>query len=262
METPDAAPKPKKKVYVALATYANGIRRDTHQSLVAMYSAACRAMFPDAEFIEAGIGGDGVARARNGLAQDFILNSDCTHFLTVDVDIRFKPEHVRRLLDADKDIVGALYAAKQMNHRWIMTDLPGKPFVASDGVQKVFEVGTGLKLHKRCVFEDMIKAFPEIAYLCDGRPNSPVLWDFFSMGVVDGRYLSEDYYFDHRARKIGYDIHVDGLCQVAHEGFIEYPFTSNLKIFDDMTIEHVHDLAMSLGNVANREPEGLRRAAM
>lgn len=251
--------KPKKKVYVALATYANNIRRDTHQSLVAMYSAVYREMFPDVEFIEAGIGGDGVARARNGLAQDFILNSDCTHFLAIDVDIRFKPEHIRRLLDADKDIVGGLYAAKQLNHRWIMTELPGVPFVASNGVQKAWECGTGLKLIKRKVFEDMITAFPEIAYLCDGRPGRPVMWDFFSMGVVDGRYLSEDYYFDYRARKIGYDIHVDGLCQVVHEGFIGFPFTSNLPVFDDMTIDRVHDLALSLGNVQHRDQEGLTK---
>lgn len=249
----------KKKVYVALATYANNIRRDTHQSLVAMYSAACRSMFPDVEFIEAGIGGDGVARARNGLAQDFILNSDCTHFLAIDVDIRFKPEHIRRLLDADRDIIGGLYAAKQLNHRWIMTPLQNAPFVESNGVQAVFETGTGLVLVKRKVFEDMISSFPEIAYLCDGRPGAPVMWDFFSMGVVDGRYLSEDYYFCNRARRIGYDIHCDGLCQVVHEGFIGYPFTSNLPVFDDMTIDRVHDLALSLGDTTHRDQEGLSR---
>jgi hypothetical protein len=252
--------QPKKKIYVALATYANNIRRDTHQSLVALYTGSGKALMPDVEFIEGGIGGDGVARARNGLCQDFILNSDCTHILFVDVDIRFLPEHVKRLVDADVDIIGALYAAKQLNHRWIMTELPGVPFDASKGVQKVYECGTGLKLVSRKVFEAQISAFPEIAYMCDGRPGRPVLWDFFSMGVVDGRYLSEDYYMDHRARKIGFDIYVDGLCQVVHEGFIGYPFTSNMPVFDKVTVDQIHDLAVQMGNDTHRDQEGLTRA--
>ena len=252
--------KAKTKIYVALATYANNLRRDTHQSLVEIYSAAGRAMFPDVEFMEGGIGGDGVARARNGLSQDFVLNSDATHFLCVDIDIRFQPYHVKRLLDADKDIIGGLYAAKQMNHRWIMNPLPDVPFDPRKGVQKVNETGTGLKLIKRKVFEDMIAAYPEIGYLCDGRPGRPMLWDFWSMGVVDSRYLSEDYYFDYRARKIGYEIYCDGLCQIVHEGLIGYPFTANLEVFDGMTIEAIYDLAVKMGCVKARDQEDLTNA--
>lgn len=257
-----AAPK-KRKIYVALATYANNIRAETHQCLVAMYSAALRDMFPDVEFQEGCIGGDGVSRARNWLAQDFLLNTDCDSFLPIDVDIGWRPEHIKRLIAAEVDICGALYACKQMNHRWIMTELPDAPFVESKGVQKVYECGTGMVLIKRKVFEGMIQAFPEIAYLCD-NPSSRgrVKWDFFSMGVVEGRYLSEDYYFCHRARKIGFDIHVDGLCQVVHHGGIGFPFTSNLKVFDDMTIDQVHELAVGKGNIEHRNKDDLTRIAV
>jgi len=68
--------------------------------------------------------------------------------------------------------------------------------------------------------------------------------------------------FDHRARKIGFDIYVDGLCQVVHEGFIGFPFTSNMPVFDKLTVDEIHNLAVSLGNDSVKDQEGLTRVAV
>lgn len=253
----------KKKVYIALPTYSNTVRRDFMLSLIGilMDAAEKKEIFPDCEFSIGSVGGDGVARARNTLTQDFLLQTDCTHILFLDVDIIFHAKHIRRLIDAGKPIVAGLYAAKQLAHRWIATDLPGETADGTTGLKRVQEAGTGLKLYEREVFEAMIQAFPEIAYLCDSCPERPMKWDFFSMGVVNGRYLSEDYYCDYRARKIGFDIWVDTTCQVQHEGFIRYPFTSNVPILDGMTIDHVFNLAENLGCTIVHDAEGLRRVA-
>jgi hypothetical protein len=251
------------KIYLALPTYSNTVRRDFMLSLVAilMDSAGKKGIFPDVEFVIGSIGGDGVARARNSLTQDFLLNTDCTHILYLDVDIIFEPRHVRRLIDAQKPIVAGLYAAKQLAHRWIATDLPNELADPVTGLKRVQEAGTGIKLYERSVFEAMIGAFPEIAYLCDGSTDGVIKWDFFSMGVVNGRYLSEDYYCDYRARKIGFDVWVDTQCQVQHEGFIRYPYTSNVPVLDGMTIDHIYSLAEKLGSTTVHDAEGLRRAA-
>jgi len=77
---------------------------------------------------------------------------------------------------------------------------------------------------KREVFEKMIAAFPEIAYDEDlPEAKGQTRWDFFSMGVVGRHYLSEDWFFCERAKEIGYDIWMDTLNHVKHEGLISYP---------------------------------------
>jgi hypothetical protein len=59
---------------------------------------------------------------------------------------------------------------------------------------------------------------PEIAYTPDDTSARQVAWDFFSMGVVNGRYLSEDYYFDYRLRQAGFDVWVDTTVVTRHRG--------------------------------------------
>ncbi len=256
----DVPAKKKTKVYIALPTYANSVRRDFMLSLIAVMTDSEK-LFPDVEFFVGSVGGDGVARARNFLTQDFLLRTDCTHILFLDVDIIYAPGHIRRLIDADKPIVAGQYACKQLDHRWIATDLAGEYADRDTGLKRVQEAGTGIKLYRREVFDAMIQAFPEIAFLYDGAKERPIMWDFFSMGVVQGRYLSEDYYCDYRARKIGFDVWVDTRCQVAHEGFIRYPFHANAPIFNGITAEKIFEVAENLGSTAVHDAEGLRCVA-
>jgi hypothetical protein len=251
----DGGPPVTKKVYVALPTYANTLRRDFMESLLALLLD--KDNFMDVEFTLGTIGGDGVARARNGLTQSFLLTTDCTHILFLDVDIRPTKAHFRSLLNHDVDIIGVKYAAKQLNHRWILTEIAGE-VPDADGKLKVQECGTGMKLYKREVFEALANAFPEIQYFCDGRPGRPVLWDFFSMGVVEGRYLSEDYYCDYRAQKIGFSVYVDTKCEVPHQGFIDYPLSANDPVLDGISVAKIGELARSLGGGEEmRDPEEL-----
>lgn len=252
------AKKPKREIYVALPTYANTLRRDFVESLL-MLLIRQEELFPGVEFIFGTSGGDGVARTRNGLAQNWLLGTKAEKFMTIDVDIGFQAEQVARMINHDVDIVGALYPAKTLQHRWIGTELPGEVADPATGLQKVQETGTGMKVWTRKPFEAMMRAFPEIQYFCDGSPERPVKWDFFSMGVVNGRYLSEDYYIDYRCRKIGFDIYRDTKTQVTHDGHIRFPFYSNAEVFDGISVEHLFAIAEKMGNTNIRDADGLRR---
>lgn len=247
----------RREVYVALPTYANTLRRDFVESLL-MLLIRKDELFPNTDFIFGTTGGDGVARSRNGLTQQFLLATKASDIVFIDVDIGFQPEQFARLLSHPVDIVGASYPAKTMQHRWIYTDLPNEKADPATGLKKVMETGTGMKRYTRRPFELMIAAFPEIQYFCDGSSDQPVKWDFFSMGVVNGRYLSEDYYCDYRARKIGLDVYVDTQCQVTHDGHIRFPFYSNVEVFKGMSIDQLFSVAEKLGNINVRDADGLR----
>lgn len=251
----------KKKIYIALPTYSNNIRRDFFLSLMdVVWGEAAQARFSDCAFTLGTIGGDGVGRSRNNLTQQFLLATECEYIVFLDVDIIFTWEHLRLLVDAlspQRPIVGGRYACKSLNHRWIMTELPGEAPDPATGLQRVQECGTGFKGYHRSYFEAVMNAFPEIQYLCDGSQERFVKWDFFSMGVVDGRYLSEDYYADWRARKIGMDIYVQTKIEVQHQGFIGYPLNSNFPVLDGMKVNDVFELAKAMGNTPAQDHEAL-----
>lgn len=171
------------------------------------------------------VGGAGVARARNNMAQEFLADPAFTHYFCVDADITFEPEWFVRCVAQDLPIVAGLYALKQRELAWCLNTLhPAPPPDDERGVQEVYTAGTGFLCIKREVFEAMIRAHPEIAYSDDlGEARGRTRWDFFSMGVVHGRYLSEDWYFCVRARRLGFPTYIDTTFHLAHEGLISYP---------------------------------------
>lgn len=174
-------------------------------------------------------GGCGVARARNNMAHDFLTTvypdgGRPEFYAAIDADIGFNPDHLSRAIAFDKPIVCVPYALKQEALQWCMNSLPGEKPDRATGFQKVSTAGTGFMVIKREVFEKMIGAFPEIAYDEDlPEAKGQTRWDFFSMGVITRRYLTEDWFFCLRARELGYDIWMDALNHVNHEGMISYP---------------------------------------
>lgn len=258
MET-EAAPTPeaakKRKFFLALPTYADSMRRSFVLSLMDLLWIN---PIPDVEWTLGTIGGDGVARARNNLAQTFILTTDCEGMFCVDVDIRgWGRPQVERIINAlspERPIIGGMYAAKQMRHRWIYNPIAGEVADPKTGLLRVNETGTGFKAFHRRYFEDVMRAFPEIQYFCDGGQGQVVKWDFFSMGIVNGRYLSEDYYADYRARLIGIPVYVDTLCEVTHQGFMDFPFKDNVEVFDGVPVSVLFKLAKEF----NDAPEAFR----
>lgn len=195
--------------------------------------------------------GCGVGRARNTMAAEFLATTYADggrpeFYCAIDADITLEPAHLERAIAFDKPIVCVPYALKQDRLQWCMNSLPGEKPDPATGFQKVATAGTGFMVIKREVFERMITEFPEIEYdedLPDAKGQKR--WDFFSMGVLERHYLTEDWYFCVRARKLGYDIWMDALNHVKHEGLTSYPLDRQREgMFEEIPTEGpLHDWA-------------------
>jgi len=203
-----------------------------------------------------------ITRARNYLVDEF-LRSDCTHLLFIDSDIHYNPQDVIALLALDKDVIGAPYPKKAINWGNIaqaarqhpeldpreLENLVGEyVFNVVKGTQRftvsepleVLEIGTGMMMIKRHVFDKFKEAYPEIHYKPDhvGQANfdgSRYIHAYFDT-VIDPdshRYLSEDYMFCQYWRKIGGTIFLCPWMRTQHIG--TYAFTGNMPKIAELT---------------------------
>lgn len=160
-----------------------------------------------------------VTRARNKIVKKF-LDSDMQFLMFIDSDILFDGKQIATLRKHDKFIVGGVYLKKKLPYAPVCNSQIGK----EGELDIVREAGTGFLMIHREVFEDMKKRWPEHIYKNEGDEESGEYYDWFRVGVKDGRYLSEDYYFCHLATKVGYNIYYDSATLVRHVGRAIYPF--------------------------------------
>jgi glycosyltransferase involved in cell wall biosynthesis len=198
-----------------------------------------------------------IDRARNGLADEFLTKSNADYLLFIDADIQFRPEDILAMMSYDKDLICAPYPKKHISWPLIIdainngiTDIATLEklvgeyvFTALDGGTKVNEIirvreaGTGLMLIKRDVFAKIKEKFPENHYISDASRDvyankEREMFAFFKTGIVDKRYLSEDYYFCHKWREIGGDVWLFPWAITSHFG--NYPFQGSLGTFIDV----------------------------
>lgn len=192
------------------------------------------------------IGGDAlITRARNMLVQQFLSDPTATHLLFIDADIGFSPEQALALLDAQKDVVGAIYPLKQVNWPRVkqhldlgaanpgssalnyVVDLLDNDHVPGPEVNfaQVRYIGTGFMMIRREVFTRMAQQYPDIHFKNvhvaaeDGLAfrNNCAYFDC----VIDketGAYLSEDYTFCKRWTDMGGEIWANTKSRLTHTG--------------------------------------------
>lgn len=119
-----------------------------------------------------------------------------THLLFIDSDMSFEKGAVQRLLDHNKDIIGANYNKRQFP---LISTAVSKPFQEGDLV-KCETLGAGFLLINLDVFKKLSKP-----------------WFFWEK---DG--AGEDYWFCRKARELGYDVWVDYSIIIKHIG--DYAF--------------------------------------
>jgi hypothetical protein len=196
-----------------------------------------------------------ITRARCVLTARF-LKSEFSHLLFIDADISFNPNDVFKLLDADKDIVTAIYPKKAID--WAEVDrklqdpgckepvtMMGVDFNLNLATQKVqvenglveaLDAATGFFLTKRGVLEHVARHY-EKDLLCvndlpgdrsdPGYPETYVaMWDCM-IDPVTKRYLSEDYAFSRRAQALGYKVYADITVPLCHIG--NYTFNGDIR---------------------------------
>jgi hypothetical protein len=199
-----------------------------------------------------------IPRARNMLVKTFIKNSEYTHLLFIDADIKFDPNDILKLLELDKDVIGMPYAKKQLDWNRIKncmqesnnnltTDLLEKCGISyilkslpdqdtSSTLYEAAEIGTGLMMIKREVIEKMVVAYSNLYALSDDMSTYKeedvegrkyyLLFETL-LDPTNHRYLSEDYAFCKRWRDIDGKIYIYLPVTTIHYGSYGFEYNSN-----------------------------------
>ena len=156
-----------------------------------------------------------ISRARDILAGQF-LATDCTSLVFIDGDVGFSRQDLEWLLDSPYPITGGLYQRKSASGQWVCVPqpeaAPAEPGAAH--YRRVQRVGTGFLRIDRSVFEALIARELVLEYPLEANR----LHQFFPSGVLDGQFLSEDYYFCELAARAGIAIRVDSRIRLKHVG--------------------------------------------
>jgi len=194
-----------------------------------------------------------ISRARSSLLAAFLDNPAATHLLFVDADISFEPQQVERPLKFDKDFTGALYPLKsidwdlipqrcvergetlrQAGLSYVGTFCPEPECKREGDFATAIYAGGGFQLIRRSAIERMIAAYPETHFthvqsfpMSGARREAVRSSNLFALFdcIIDpqtGAYLSEDYSFCQRWRKIGGEIWLDAASKLTHSGPYEF----------------------------------------
>lgn len=172
-----------------------------------------------------------VALSRNYLAT-VAYESQATHLLFVDSDVSFEPESVRKLLDADKDVIGCVYPARQIMPGETIRDFAANRFVApwtgsvADAIAEVPALGMGLTLIRT---EVLGKLAPTVSKRSEHPPSTsrkvlkgPLLGFFDYVTLDDDRgYAGEDRSFCMRWRLAGGKLYALTTEMMGHVSSVE-----------------------------------------
>tara|TARA_R110000824_G_scaffold353620_1_gene540756 strand:+ start:249 stop:1013 length:765 start_codon:yes stop_codon:yes gene_type:complete len=188
-----------------------------------------------------------ITRARNSYVSIFMENHNYTHMLFLDNDLLFDPKTVLNLLQSGKEICGISYPKKNLNWDKIRnyskmydndffiqvmaTDmnynlkLDDKDRVSvENGFIESNDIPTGMMLIDKRAMTSIIHKNRDNRYRNNvaGYNNKNTFYDLFQTGVVDGIYLSEDYYFCKLARDAGIKLYLFVDATIGHTGKMDY----------------------------------------
>ena len=186
-----------------------------------------------------------INRARNTLTEIF-LRSDFDYLLFIDGDEGFNADHVVQMIKEDVDLIGAAVPMKAINWDNIrkaaemkkedlgrygayvninLIDPNDLKQIGEDRnkLLKVKNVGTGMMLIKRNVFEQMkehVGKYKSDQLNLGGIQKGDYIYDFWKTQVdeEEQRLLSEDYFFCTLWRKLGGTVYVAPYVKVVHIG--------------------------------------------
>ena len=212
-----------------------------------------------------------ISRARNSIVAKFYSQPQWSHLLFLDADLMFSPEAILKIIKEDKELIGCPYPKKVYNWKKvekclelgksieeskpIITDInynflkDQKDVEVNDTCVKVKDIPTGCMLIKRSVITSLMMAYPERQYKNNiagqGEDDSKdYYYDLFGTGVINGIYLSEDYYFCHLVRSLGIDCWLETGYTFGHIG--REVFYGNLALQlneykgDDLNLDRIH----------------------
>jgi len=212
-------------IFIAVPCYAGNLHASFVNSLMKLSTDLIKYKIPHkVEFLTTE---SLISRARNTLTSMFYSNASYTHMLFLDADLLFHPHAILSLLKSNKQLSACPYPKKKINWQKAESIMKMKDKKIEDNLMNITDINynlnsgnigventmiecrdlpTGCMLIKRSVITALMLNYPERKY----RNNiagyddkmSDYFYDFFGTGVIDGFYLSEDYYFCHLCREI------------------------------------------------------------
>lgn len=170
-----------------------------------------------------------ITRARNTLINSFWEKEEFTHLLFLDADVFLDVNGLRNMIYYNKDVIGAPVALKGKNKDggtiW-NTDI----FLdVEPGLQSVTFLGTAVFMLSRHAVSKLIEDaeknnnfYSTQSQFISKEECDPKRYDIFQVGVVDNRYLSEDYWVCHKLRQLGFEILVDTSIITRHSGVVAF----------------------------------------
>ncbi len=165
-----------------------------------------------------------ITRARNAILSKFHHSPDYSHLLFLDDDVSLSAYGLNRLISHRLDVVGASVALKTLNQRNERVFNIG-PCLGENGLEhEVTWIGTAALLLSRAAVSGLVNDALQYArvYERPGLSRGSSLperhYDVFQVGVVNGEYLSEDFWICYRLRELGYKIYTDTGVLTRHNG--------------------------------------------
>lgn len=160
-----------------------------------------------------------ITRGRNTILSYFYAMTDFTHLLFLDADMSLSAEGLIKLLEHEKDVIGAKVRLKG-------TDENGDPVWNIWGVEgqgdlvKVDKLGTAVMILSRYAVGRLIEDAPIYKgnKFSRGAAYPIPIYDVFRCGSEDGEYLSEDYWVCRTLQQKDIDIYVDLSVHTKHNG--------------------------------------------
>lgn len=184
-----------------------------------------------------------ITRARNNLVYEF-EKSGADALLFIDADEGFNHMDVIKMIETDKDVIGAIYPMKNINWEQVrqaaiggkenlsdysgffaMNMLPGETTFKLNEPVPVTEVGTGMLFIKKQVFEMMKPHCPQYMLNTSTGAFNPeaMVTEYFATSITEqGILLSEDYHFCRKYRELGGEVFAAPWVDIVHAG--EYIF--------------------------------------
>ena len=210
-----------------------------------------------------------ITRARNNLVKEF-LDGPADYLFFIDADEGFNVPDVVRMIEtaesSDLDVIGGVYPMKNINWNSVrkaalegrenlidysgffaMNLLPGETSINLGKPVEVLEVGTGLMLIKRRVFELMEPHCPKYAINNENAQFDfeNMVSEYFATSITpEGILLSEDYHFCRKLRELGGKIYAAPWVTVVHAG--EYIFSGRFSSDLDLNAQRSQSQTVDL----------------
>lgn len=185
-----------------------------------------------------------ISRVRNVHISLFLNEfKECDYFMSIDSDLEivncYNTNNIfTKLIAHNKDFVGGLYALKQPNGIPSCSSIPLDPkfdrsaIPFDQGLIEMRWLSAGCWCLKRSAIEKMVAAYPELTYVGDDNVSGKAIHGLYIPEIFEiedpvtkrkfKKYLSEDWSFVERFRKIGGQIWADTSICLNHIG--KYPY--------------------------------------